>query len=204
MKYSHKIPQADITLVLPGYKGEYGWPTFGDFKQFLPDHYQYHRGDWLTWDNNNKSSVILSWHSRQVSIEAQERWLAESNEVSRRIALEEKQRAEREEEERLLRVAKREEEVSRRARADNIHADQMDANKRKLEAEQLKRTDKLVDESVLLVSEISGRIPMLLKILARLPAERMREVDIEILLFNLERLKKAAFPGPVVEIGTIE
>jgi len=179
MQESDKIPQSDITLVLPGYKGEYGWPTFGDFKQFLPDYYSYHKGGWETWDNPNKSSVILNWHGRKVSIEAQEKWLEESNAISRRVAEEERRNAEREEQKRLERVAKYEQEASRRAHGASVVAQQIECSERK-------RVDAQVDEANELVLSASK----LAAILKNLPADRVQSVDLESFIFNAERIRR--------------
>ncbi len=182
MKDSDKIPPADIVLVLPGYRGEYGWPTFGDFRQYLPDYFAYqqsHNGGWLTWDNPNKSSVILQWHGRQVSIEVQNKWLAESNEISRRNAEEERIRQEQEERKRLERVARHEQERERRAAGASIVAQQVECSARK-------QVDKLIDEA----NELMVCAGKLVSVLRRIPADRLHEVDLDSFLFNAGRITK--------------
>lgn len=193
MNDSDYIPQSDIILVLPDYKGEYGWPTFGDFKQYLPDYFwscQVKQGGWEPWDNPNKSSIILLWHGRRVSIEAQEKWLAESNEVSRRIAEEERKKRELEEQKRLERVAKFEQETQRRSAGAAIVAQQVECSARK-------QVDKLIDEANELVSN-AGK---LVAVLRRIPANRLHEVDLDSFLFNAGRVTKineASRPGQLM------
>lgn len=202
MNDSDKIPQADILLVLPRYKGEYGWPTYGDFKPLFPDYYwsaQVKQGGWEPWDNPNKSSVILEWHGRQVSIEAQKKWLAESNEISRRIAEEEKRKQELAEEQRLVRLAKQrasqEDETARKQRADKIHAEQMEANRRKLDAEKSKREEQVVNELIEQANEYITSVNKLVAALRRIPDNRLHEVDTDSLFFNCGRVKSIVESG---------
>jgi len=205
MNDSDKISELDIKYTLPDYKGKYGWPIYADIKQYLPDYFNPNEG-WETWDMPNKSAVIFKWHDRQVSIEAQNKWLEESNAVSRRIAEEERARQENEESDRLARVAKEKykhaQEESRRTRADAIHADQMNACKLKQEAERARREDKRVDKLVEQANEYIVTVSKLVATLRGIPAARLHEVDTDSLFFNCGRVKSILEPPRVVEMET--
>jgi hypothetical protein len=205
------IPKAEILVPLPNYRGEYGWPTFADIKPFLPSYYGTLNSDWNSWDITNKYAVIMKWESHHALQADLKKWEEESNQISERIAEEEKKQFDRQEQKRIARVNKqreedekhaaktreraeqlvrdREDEADRRKRADAIHADQMEAARKKIDLEFIKRIDRDIEAAALLVSEISGRIPMLMRLLEKLPKERRHETGVSFLLVNLEHLK---------------
>jgi hypothetical protein len=206
------IPRAEILVPLPNYRGEHGWPTFADIKPFLPDYYGTLNDSWEGWDTVNKYAVIMKWEHHHATLADMKKWENESNEASKRVAEQERKHEEEQEQKRIARVNKqreedekrsaklrereeqqiraREEEADRRARADAIHAEQMEANKRRLDSEKSKRVEKLLDETALHVSEVALRLPRLMRLLSQLPAERRRETGLDGLLLGFELIKK--------------
>ena len=178
MKDADKISTLDLQHALPGYSGKFGYPTFRDIQQYLPDYFHYSDG-WETWDLPNKSTVILRWHDKQVDAAQQALWLEEDSAAQARLAAEEKIKRENEELQRLDRLAKQEIEAARRKQGASVVALQVECSARK-------QVDRLIDEANELVS-CAGKLVATLR---RIPVERRSEIDIDSFLFNAGRVVK--------------
>jgi len=189
MKDSDKILTADLQYALPGYSGQFGYPTFGDVKQYLPDYFS---GDWEEWDLPNKSSVILRWHGRQEDLAQQRLWQEEDRKVLARIESDEQSKKQVEEQKRLARVSRQESESARRAHGASIVAQQTACSERK-------RIDNLVEQA----NDYIANVSKLVATLRGIPAARLHEVDTDSLFFNCGRVKKIIEPTAPGQISPV-